>query len=346
MSIPFSLLSLIGMIIGQVQIENTAYVESKVVTTLSQLIRFNMIKNKRHKSETVSNIRHSKDQETPFPLYLGLLIYSKSREKSIISKLAIHGLSVSYDRIQQVQLSVTKQLCKKYNDTGVVYPPGLVHGLFTSAATHNIDHNPSINTAKSSFHGASISIFQHPDSEIEIPQANFKSDFNDEQQLSLPDYYTNLPPTTNISTQYPIQTANLVEIQSVQDKLTQWLHQVTRLCSDEFIDINERLSFSGFHSRTQVKQVIKGLSVLMPLLRDNINSLSMVRHCMDVIIKVINQVHPSQVAIITADQPVYALGKRIQWMYPEEYGESKIIMSMGCLYRDGIVECNWRLGRW
>ena len=41
------------MIIGQVQIENTAYVESKVVTTLSQLIRFNMIKNKRRKSETV-----------------------------------------------------------------------------------------------------------------------------------------------------------------------------------------------------------------------------------------------------------------------------------------------------
>ena len=223
----------------------------------------------------------------------------------------------------------------------------MVHGLFTSAAIDNIDHNPSSNTAKSSFHGTSISIFQHPDSEIEIPQANFKSDFNDEQQLSLPDYYTNLPPTTNNSTQYTIQTANMEEIQNVQDKLTQWLHQVTRLCSDEFIDINERLAFSGFHSRTQVKQMIKGLSVLMPLLRDSINSLSMDRHCMDVIIKDINQVHPSQVPIITADQPVYALGKRIQWMYPEEYGEAKIIMEFGVpSYRDGIFECNWRLVRW
>ena len=100
MSIPFSVLSLIGMIIGQVQIENTAYVESKVVTTLSQLIRFNMIKNKRCKSETVSNTHHSKDLETPFPLYLGLLIPLKTRGKSIISNLAINGLSVSYDRIQ------------------------------------------------------------------------------------------------------------------------------------------------------------------------------------------------------------------------------------------------------
>ena len=204
----------------------------------------------------------------------------------------------------------------------------MVHGLFTSAAIDNIDHNPSSNTTKSSFHGTSISIFQHSDSEIEIPQANFKSDFNDEQQLSLPDYYANLPPTTNISTQYP----NPEEIKNVQDKLTQWLHQVTRLCSDEFNDKNERLLFSGFHSRAQVKQVIKGLSVLVPLLRDSINSLSMVRHCMGVTIKVISQVHPSQVQIVTADQPVYALRKRIQWMYPEEYGEAKIIMSMGCLH--------------
>ena len=70
------------MIIAQVQIENTAYVESKVVTTLSQIIRFDIIKNKRRKSETVSNIRHSKYQETPSPLYLGLLIHSKTRKKA------------------------------------------------------------------------------------------------------------------------------------------------------------------------------------------------------------------------------------------------------------------------
>ena len=57
------------------------YVERKVVTTLSQLIWFNTIRNKRRKSETVSNIRQSKDQETPFPLYLGLLIHSKTRKK-------------------------------------------------------------------------------------------------------------------------------------------------------------------------------------------------------------------------------------------------------------------------
>ena len=75
------------------------------------------------------------------------------------------------------------------------------------------------------------------------------------------------------------------------------------------------MSFSGFHYRMQLKQHIKDVSVVMPLLHESTNSLAMVRHCMDVIQNVI---HPCQIPIITADQPVYALEKRIQWVYPEE----------------------------
>ena len=36
--------------------------------------------------------------------------------------------------------------------------------LFTTSAYDNIDHNPSSITAKESFHGTGISVFQHPDS--------------------------------------------------------------------------------------------------------------------------------------------------------------------------------------
>ena len=34
-------------------------------------------------------------------------------------------------------------------------------GLFSTAAVDNIDHNPSSTTAKDSFHGTGISLFQH-----------------------------------------------------------------------------------------------------------------------------------------------------------------------------------------
>ena len=43
----------------------------------------------------------------------------------------------------------------------MVCPPVLRKGLFTTAVMDNIDHNLSATTATTSFHGTSISVFQH-----------------------------------------------------------------------------------------------------------------------------------------------------------------------------------------
>ena len=40
--------------------------------------------------------------------------------------------------------------------------------------------------------------------------------------------------------------------------------------------------------------------------------------------------NPSQKVIITADQPVYALGKQVQWMYEEKF--SNMLWLMGPLH--------------
>ena len=47
------------------------------------------------------------------------------------------------------------------NHDKVVYPPSLKAGAFTTAAIDTIDHNPSSNTATSSFHRTAILLFQH-----------------------------------------------------------------------------------------------------------------------------------------------------------------------------------------
>ena len=44
----------------------------------------------------------------------------------------------------------------------VVCPPKLRHGLFTTGAVDNSDHNHSSATAKDSFHGTGISLMHHP----------------------------------------------------------------------------------------------------------------------------------------------------------------------------------------
>ena len=55
-----------------------------------------------------------------------------------------------------------KAVVCQYVEDGVVCPPALRTKLFKTSAVDNIDHNPSLTTAKTSFHGTSISIFQHP----------------------------------------------------------------------------------------------------------------------------------------------------------------------------------------
>ena len=106
--------------------------------------------------------RHSADRETPFCVYLGLLLFAKTRKRQLIDTLFQHGLCISYDRVLKISTQLGEAVVERYLDEGVVCPPLLQGKVFTTAAVDNIDHNPSSTTSKSSFHGTGISIFQHP----------------------------------------------------------------------------------------------------------------------------------------------------------------------------------------
>ena len=53
---------------------------------------------------------------------------------------------------------------------------------------------------------------------------------------------------------------------------------------------------------------------------------------MDIIKQITNQVNPGQTPVLTLDQPLYAIAKRIQWKWPEQYGEQKYVVLMGGLH--------------
>ena len=168
--VPKLLVTLISMIIGGSSVlDNISTAESKVAINIAQLVHFNVVKHKRRKTAEMDKLRYSKALETPLPLYIGLLIHAKTRKKGMVNTFAHKGLSVSYDRVQDVQLSITKQLCKKYSEDGFVCPPSLKEDVFTTAVVDNIDHDPTSSTATKSFHGPSLSIFQHPE---EAPEPN------------------------------------------------------------------------------------------------------------------------------------------------------------------------------
>jgi len=53
---------------------------------------------------------------------------------------------------------------------------------------------------------------------------------------------------------------------------------------------------------------------------------------MDKIKDTVAFLNPGQVPIITADQPIYAIAKQIQWHWPQHYGEDKFVIMFGGLH--------------
>ena len=47
---------------------------------------------------------------------------------------------------------------------------------------------------------------------------------------------------------------------------------------------------------------------------------------MDKIKDAVHILNPGQVPVITADQPIYAIAKQIQWKWPDEYGEEHFVI--------------------
>ena len=354
-AVPPSLFSLISMILGHSVLEDDVHErKSKAAVAISQLIRFNAVKKqKNRRTSKPETTRHLRKYETSFPLYTGLMLHSRTRKKGLVSALAEYGMSVSYNRVQDVELSVTKQLCRVYQTKGVVCPPTLQNGVFTTAAIDNIDHNPSSTTATDAFHGTSISIFQHPEEEQiekvftldrEIDKMNIP--------LELPESFTAIFPAKTLPSEYLLQQVCIQDIANDNDNsgffmADEWLETIRNSnCAIEVADVNERISWSAFHARREQSTTIqpKSISTLLPLLKESVASTAMVRHTMKIVQLALQEVNPGQAAVVTGDQPVYALGKQVQWHYPDDYGEDKLVMMMGALH----IEMNFlgAIGDW
>ena len=89
-------------------------------------------------------------------------MHTQTRSKKIVSELYRLSLSVSYDRILELENQIATSFCNSINETGLVCPHQLRHGLFTVGVLDNLDHNPSSTTSRESFHGTGISLFQFP----------------------------------------------------------------------------------------------------------------------------------------------------------------------------------------
>ena len=129
--------------------------------------------------------------------YVGLLLHAKTRKRGLIDKRYDLGMSVSYDIVLAISTAIGNTVSARFEEEHVVCPPKLCFSLFTTSAVDNIDHNPSLTTAKASLHGTGISLFQHPSKIVqgEDRSVSIIDDSVSTKKLTpLPDSYANVPP--------------------------------------------------------------------------------------------------------------------------------------------------------
>ena len=275
--------------------DSTVNDKRRAALSVSQLVRYHTSKYK--KANSKGNIRHKKDNETPLPLYIGLMV----------------------------------QFC---NDR-VVCPTGLQLSTFTCAAIDNIDHNPSSSSSTQSFHGTAISLIQRK-SDAQGISSFLKIEENEWTKKctsSLPEWYLQLPcTTTKKQPNVPVSNINAFQPPPIHNEpmSDEWLQMIQTLDLHNLTNISHT-SWAAFHSNRS-GSVTKSHSVLLPLLNESINSPSMVRHCFDILKRTLATINPNQTPVVTCDQPVYATAKQLQWLLPELYGEDKMVVMMGALH--------------
>lgn len=99
-AIPPSLLQFISTVEHGADIKSQLrFGSSKSDLAIAQLLQYNCFA-KEKEGATVH--RHSKDRETPFPVYMGMAVYAKTRKRTLVEMLHDHGMSISYNRVQDI----------------------------------------------------------------------------------------------------------------------------------------------------------------------------------------------------------------------------------------------------
>ena len=332
-SVPTNVKYFVSMLLNGCTIEDQ---DSQSCLTISQMIVFNC-----KKRLSKGSHYHSRKFEPPLPLYVGLKIHTQTRSKKLVSEMYHLGLSVSYDRILELENHIASSLCHSADEIGLVCPHQLRHGLFTIGALDNLDHNPSSSTSKESFHGTGISLFQFPTTCNEgILQAPINIDSTTKKLLKLPDSYTVVPAVVmkKESTAVPFssidsQLSSCSHFNEAVQTEHAWLKHAMEALSKTKTDGEESISWAAYHaSSCKVEVNCSSISQLMPLFNEHAASAAMIKHGISVQTEAIQFLNPGQIPVIAFDAPLFAIAKLVQWNWPDKYGENKCVAMMGGLH--------------
>ena len=151
-------------------------------------------------------------QESPLGVFLGMMVHAKTQKKGIVDNL---GISIPYSRLMELSICLGNKVLQHYQHNNVVCPTSLKIGVFMTAAEDNIDQNASSKTAEESFHGTTISLFQHPTkSNHGLGQFSLEAEVGSDKLIELPEAYTNVKPISSFNRKPEYRNYSDVENQS------------------------------------------------------------------------------------------------------------------------------------
>ena len=125
-------------------------------------------------------------------------------------------------------------------------------------------------------------------------------------------YYNEKPPPSR-AVGFLVPDDTLLSSDTAQ---TTWLDKLNELLKEDETGGTDNISWPAHFASLQNATHPPAITVLLPLFHDNAHSLAMVKHGMNVIQQATEHVNPAQVPVITMDQPLYAIGEKIQCRGP------------------------------
>jgi hypothetical protein len=94
-SVPESLLSLVQMILHGPSItkQSQNFSQGQSALSIAQILLYN---SQSQRSSAQNTLYHSRDRETPLPIYLGLKVHALTRKQDLVDTLFQLGITVSY----------------------------------------------------------------------------------------------------------------------------------------------------------------------------------------------------------------------------------------------------------
>ena len=114
-----------------------------------------------------------------------------------------------------------------------------------------------------------------------------------------------------------------------REKQYGWLQHVCSKLNNEQLGENDNLSWVAYHARRQVPELCKVCNItLLRLFKEHANTPAMLCHSIKVLKCTTGYPNPGTTPVLTVDQPLYALAKKIQWEIGGDLSEDRFVVML------------------